>query len=99
MPIELFEGKGGVFLSIHVVTGSKTNNIVGIFGKKLKVKVKSPPVDNRANEEIVNFFASCFDLSRSNIQIVKGTRSKSKVIFLEGLSKEFVLSKLDLKKI
>ena len=94
MPLELTQGKNGVFLSIHVSTGSSKNSIDGLFGNKLKVKIKSPPVDGKANEEIISYFAEFFGLPKRSVQIVKGATSKSKVLFLEGLTKETVLANL-----
>lgn len=67
------------FEVIVVPRASKTE-IVPYPGTALKIKLKAPPVDDAANEELVRFLAKHFDLARSRIQIIRGQRSRRKTI-------------------
>jgi uncharacterized protein (TIGR00251 family) len=78
------ENKNGLTLNIYVVPRSSKSEIVGIYNDCLKIKLKSPPVDNAANEELIKFLAEKLKISRSNIEIIKGHRQKKKVISLTG---------------
>ncbi len=76
------ENKNNLTLNIYVVPRSSKSEIVGIYNDSLKIKLKSPPVDNAANEELVRFLADKLKTSKSNIEIVKGQNQKKKIISL-----------------
>ncbi|WP_462320205.1 DUF167 domain-containing protein [Halochromatium sp.] len=48
------------------------------FGDALKVKLKAPPVDGRANAELLRFIAERFGVSRSAVELVSGQQSRTK---------------------
>ncbi len=73
-----------VLLNICVVPRSSKTEVSGIYGDSLKIKLKSPPVDNSANEELISFLAEKLKLSKSSIKIVSGLTQKRKIISLSG---------------
>lgn len=78
------ENKNGLTLNIYVVPRSAKSEIVGIYNDYLKIKLKSPPVDNAANEELVRFLADKLKIPKSNIKIIKGHNQKKKIISVVG---------------
>lgn len=46
----------------------------------LKIKLTTPPVDGKANEEMIKLLAKHFKVSKSSIEILKGKTSKNKVV-------------------
>ena len=52
--------------------------------EEYKLEVTAPPVDSKANDAVVEFFARGLRLPRSNVRIVAGERSRRKVIEIEG---------------
>jgi uncharacterized protein (TIGR00251 family) len=48
------------------------------FGDALKVKLNAPPVDGRANAELLRFVADSFDVPRRAVKLVSGQQSRSK---------------------
>jgi hypothetical protein len=74
---------------------AKKNAITGIVGDTLKVAVTAPPIDGRANEACIEFFANLLAVPRSSITIASGEASRRKVIRVAGLSADAVLRKLD----
>ncbi len=86
----LKENKGNITLNIYVVPRSSKSEIVGIYNEHLKIKLKSPPVDNAANEELIRFLAEKLKVSKSNVNLVKGHNQKRKVVELNGVSLEAV---------
>ncbi len=48
------------------------------FGDALKVKIKAPPVDGRANAELLRFVADSFGVSRSAVTLISGQQSRTK---------------------
>ncbi|WP_423791946.1 DUF167 domain-containing protein [Methanocaldococcus indicus] len=87
----LKECEGGVLLDIEVQANAKKTEIYKIneWRKRIIVKVKSPPVDGKANKELIKFFSNNFGKAK----IIKGEKSNLKTIFIEE-KKEKVLEKL-----
>ena len=89
------ETKDGTLLLIHVQPKAKKNSIEGIdeWRGRLKVKVKAPPVEGKANKEVVKFFSK---LLGAEVEIVKGETSREKDLLVKGLSAEEVKKRLGL---
>lgn len=66
-----------------MVPRSSKTEIVGIYNDALKIKLKAPPIDNKANEELVRFLAENLKVPRLNIQISKGKNQKRKTVFVK----------------
>ena len=82
---------GGVILSCHVQPNASRTAVAGMYGAELKIALKAPPVDGRANKELCRFFAETFGLSSTSAQVVAGQTSRKKKIFLRGVTAERVL--------
>lgn len=52
----------------------------------IRVSLSSPPVDGRANAELLALFSKCLKIPKSSIEIISGQRSKRKRISIIGLS-------------
>lgn len=50
-----------------------------------KIKVQTPPENGRANKEIIKLIAKFFDVPRSDVKIISGESSKTKIIEVFGL--------------
>ncbi len=72
-----------LLLKLHVQPRAKENTIAGIHGDMLKLKIKSPPVDNKANKEIVSYLAKEFDVSKASVELISGQNSRDKRILIE----------------
>ncbi len=91
----LKETKEGTLLLIHVQPKAKKNSIEGIdeWRGRLKVKIKAPPVDGKANKEVVRFLSK---LLGAEVEIAKGETSREKDLLVRGLGAEDVRRKLGL---
>ena len=74
-----------VTLNIKVEPRSSRSEIVGPYGESLKVKLTSPPVEGKANKELIEVLAKGFGIAKKNIEIVSGQSSKNKVVRLNGV--------------
>ena len=88
---------GGVVLNLEVKPGSPFNKTVFKDGKEIIIYLKNPPVQSKANRELVKTLSKALKVSRDKIRIVKGIASKSKSVLIEGLSVEETLEKLATK--
>jgi uncharacterized protein (TIGR00251 family) len=84
----------GISFAIRVHPRAKKNAITGSVGDALKLSLTSPPVDGRANQACVDFFAELFAVSRSSVTIAAGESSRNKVVRVVGVSEENVRQKL-----
>ena len=75
----------GVVLNVRAQPRSSRSGVDGVVGDALKVRIRSAPVDGKANKELVETLADFFSLSKSRVSFVGGETSKSKRILLAGL--------------
>lgn len=80
------ETGGGISFSIRVHPCARKNAITGEVGNALKLSLTSPPVDGRANEACVAFFAEILKVPRSSITIAAGQSSRNKVVRVQGIT-------------
>lgn|GEM_PF-201405 len=76
-----------LLLKIHIQANGKTNEFIGIHNQSLKVKIKSPPIDGKANKTIIKFLATKFNLSKSSISIISGELNRAKRVLIKEVNK------------
>jgi uncharacterized protein (TIGR00251 family) len=87
---EVHETPAGVTFAIKVHPRARKNGITGELGDALKVSLTSPPVDGRANQTCIEFFAKVLKVPRSSVTIASGRTSRTKVMRVSGLAAEEV---------
>ena len=75
-------------LTVKVHPRAARSAITGRLGDAWKLDVAAPPVDGKANDECVRFFAEAAGVPRARVRIVTGLTSRIKVIEIEGVTKE-----------
>lgn len=87
------ETKDGVLIKIYVQPKAKKNEIEGIdeWRGRLKVKIKAPPVEGKANREVVKFFSKLFG---REVVIIRGETSREKELLIRGAGKEDIMERL-----
>ena len=68
--------------------------LTGEVGDALKLSLTAPPVDGKANEACIDFFAKLLEVPRSSVTIAAGLSGRNKVIRVVGLSAEQVRGRL-----
>ena len=77
----------GVIVNVRAQPRSSRAGIDGLFGADaLKVRIRSAPVDGKANKELVETLADAFGLPKSAVVFKGGETSKTKRLLLRGLS-------------
>jgi uncharacterized protein (TIGR00251 family) len=85
---------GFLTFAVKVHPRGRKNAITGVMGDALKLALTAPPVDGRANEACIEFFAKLLEVPRSSVTIAAGHTSRNKVIRVAGLSAEQVRDRL-----
>ena len=69
-----------MLLFVSIIPNASRNEIVGWVGEALKIKIAAPPVEGKANKELIHFLAKIFDLRPADLRIVSGETSRKKKI-------------------
>jgi uncharacterized protein len=92
--IEVRDSPPGITFAIKVHPRAKKNAISGKVGDALKVSLTAPPVDGKANEACIEFFAKLLKVPRSSVSIASGLTSRNKAIRVVGLTAQQVRERL-----
>jgi hypothetical protein len=79
-----------VTFAVKVHPRAKTNAITGEVGDALKLLLTTPPVEGRANDACIEFFAKLLKVPRSSVTIASGHTSRNKVIRVTGVNRDYV---------
>ena len=86
----------GAAISVKVHPRARKNAITGQIDGTLKVALTSPPVDGKANQACIEFFAEALRVPRSTVTITSGQSSRRKTIQIAGLLAKEVMQKLSI---
>jgi hypothetical protein len=75
-------------ITIKVHPRAKRTAITGRLGDAWKLDLAAPPVDGKANDECIRFFATLAGVPRSRVRIVTGASARLKVLEIEGLAQD-----------
>jgi hypothetical protein len=76
----------GTLLRVKVQPRAPRNEVVGVLGDELKLKIAAPPVDSAANDALIEFLATQLDCPRRCVELIRGHKSPHKVLKLHGLT-------------
>ncbi len=74
-----------LIINIKVEPRSSRSGIAGPYGKGLKVRLTSPPVEGKANKELTEVLAKEFRIRKKDVEILSGEKSKNKIVKLYGV--------------
>jgi uncharacterized protein (TIGR00251 family) len=82
------EDGDALILTLHVQPGAKRTAVDGTHGEgaqeRLKVRLAAPPVDGKANAELLRFLADAFGVPLRNVGLVRGETSRQKVVRVDA---------------
>ena len=82
-------------MRIHVrVIPRSSKNLIEWEEGGLKVHVTAPPVDGAANAALIALLAQCLAVHKRDIQIVRGTSSRNKIVEITGMTAETIENKI-----
>jgi uncharacterized protein (TIGR00251 family) len=94
--IPIQDTPAGATFEIKVHPRARKDAITGEIGDALKLSLTAPPVEGRANDACVEFFAKLLKVPRSSITIAAGQNSRNKIIRVLGLSASQIRERLDI---
>lgn len=73
-------------MALQIQPRASKDEIASFTGDALKIRLTSPPVEDRANKQCVEFLTKLLGLRRSQFDLIRGRRSKRKVVRITGIS-------------
>jgi len=89
-PPFLTVGGDGIILNIHVQPRASKNQVCGLQGEELKIRLTSPPVEGAANKLCREFLADLFGVAKSYVEIISGESSRHKRVKICGDSAQLL---------
>jgi len=78
------DGGRGALLAVRAQPGARRAGVLGTWNGHLKIGLHSPPEGGRANQELVDLVARLVGLRSSQVSLVRGPRSRTKVLALDA---------------
>ncbi len=75
-------------ITVKVQPRAKVTRVAGRVANAYRLQVAAPPVDGKANNACVVFFAEVAGVAKSRVRIVSGLTSRMKVVEVEGIGQE-----------
>lgn len=75
-----------VVLTLHIQPGAKKTEVAGPHGEALKIRLAAPPVDGKANAELIRFLAAILHVPRKSVELLSGDSARAKRLRVNGIS-------------
>ena len=85
---------GGTTIALRLVPRAAATKLGGLHGQAVKLRVAAPPVDGKANDVALQFLAEVLGVRGGEIALVRGEKSRSKVVRVNGLDVQIVGGRL-----
>ncbi len=92
--LNISETTDGIVFGIYVQPRASRNELCGISGNELKLRVTSPPVEGSANKLCAEFLADFLGIAKTRVCILRGEKSRHKTIKVINVKKEDFLALL-----
>lgn len=83
-------------LPVHAVPGARRSQVLGWHGERVRIALAAPPVEGRANDELLRHLAEVLGLARGAVRLEAGASSRRKRVAIDGRSLPEVLAALGL---
>lgn len=77
--------EGGITISVRAVPGANRSEVAEVSLDRMRVRLGAPAVEGKANVELRRFLAGLFGVRRSAVTLVRGQRSRDKVVHIAGI--------------
>jgi uncharacterized protein (TIGR00251 family) len=71
-------------LKVRVIPNARKNEVVACTGDEIRLKVKAPAVEGKANAALIEYLAELMEVPRSKIRLKAGEKARTKIIEIDG---------------
>jgi len=80
------ETQAGCVFSVHVVPGSRQDAVLGLHGDALRIRLKAPPVEGKANQALRAFLAERLGVPVDEVEIIARHASRRTIVRVSGVT-------------
>jgi hypothetical protein len=80
--LSIQDHSSGLVFKVHVQPRSSRNQVAGLYGDALKVKLTAPPVEGKANRACIDILSKALEVPKSSLEIIAGPSSRLKHVLL-----------------
>ena len=78
----------GIELYIYAQPSAKKTQIMGLHDGRLKIQLAAPPIEARANQELLRFLKEILHLPLSSLTLARGEKSRKKTVICKGVTEQ-----------
>src|SRR5204862_6613519 len=82
---------------VHILPTAKVDKVVGDHGDAIKIKLRAPAMEGKANAALIRFLAAQLGILPRQIALMRGQKSRDKLIRIKGLSEREVQERLGVR--
>lgn len=97
MTLPVDEGENGCTFHVRVQPRSRRDEIIGLHGDALKIRLIAPPIEGKANQALRKFLAKQLGIPPASVEILTGHTSRQKRVRVAGISAEAIHALLEAK--
>src|SRR6267143_3200237 len=90
--LELRAQEGSVIFPVRVQPRASKDEIAGVMNGALKVRLRAPALEDRANESLCEYLAELLKTPKAAVRILSGHHSRSKRVEVRGVTEQQVLA-------
>jgi uncharacterized protein (TIGR00251 family) len=74
----------GLTIYLYVQPGAKKTEITGVHDSELKIRLNTPPIEDRANKALLKYIAQIFNVPIRQVTLKCGAKSRHKILLITG---------------
>ena len=92
--LELKSQEVSIIFPVRVQPRASKDEIAGVMDGALKVRLRAPALEDRANEALCEYLAEVLKTPKAAVRILSGHHSRSKRVEVRGVTEQQVLALL-----
>lgn len=93
-PVAASDDGTGSVIALYVQPRASRTEVTGLHDGAVRLRIAAPPVDGKANAEIITFLTKRLDVAKSSVRIISGDSGRRKLVLVVGLTPAEVASRL-----
>jgi uncharacterized protein len=92
--LDINEQGGAMVFAVRVQPRASRDEVSGVVEGALRIRLRAPALENRANEALCEFLADLLKRPKSAVRILSGEHSRTKRVAIDGVTRQQIESLL-----
>lgn len=84
-------------IKFRIIPNARKTELAGEYANAVKIKLSAPPIEGKANAELIKYLSKSLGVSKSSIAFVSGETSKDKLLEIPNFDMKAIIEKLSEK--